>query len=66
MKYYSANGERLFWQVDKLNTMESVVNIKRLQEAFDLPPGHPVSFSAISGQGKKEIWSYIRQAAAAG
>lgn len=46
--------------------MESVVNIKRLQEAYDLPPGHPVSFSAISGQGKKEIWSYIRQAAATG
>ncbi|CAM9429054.1 unnamed protein product [Laminaria digitata] len=53
-------------KVDKLNTMESVVNIKRLQEAYGLPPGHPVSFSAISGQGKKEIWSYIRQAAAAG
>ncbi|CAM9401690.1 unnamed protein product [Ectocarpus sp. 12 AP-2014] len=52
-------------KVDKLNTMESVVNIKRLQEAFELPPGLPVSFSAITGQGKKEIWSYIRQAAAA-
>lgn len=44
--------------------MESVVNIKRLQEAFELPPGLPVSFSAVTGQGKKEIWSYIRQAAA--
>lgn len=54
-----------FDKVDKLNTMESAVNIKRLQEAFELPPGLPVSFSAVTGQGKKEIWSYIRQAAAA-
>ncbi len=52
-------------KVDKLNAMESAVNIKRLQEAFELPPGLPVSFSAVTGQGKKEIWSYIRQAAAA-
>eukprot|EP00903_Cladosiphon_okamuranus_P013073 g12194.t1 len=42
-------------KVDKLSTMESVVNIKRLQEAFELPPGLPVSFSAVTGQGKKEI-----------
>lgn len=46
--------------------MESVLNIQRLQEAYDLPPGLPVSFSAVTGQGKKELWAYIRQAAAGG
>ncbi|CAM9998558.1 unnamed protein product [Sphacelaria rigidula] len=45
--------------------MESAVNIKKLQDAYNLPPGHPVQFSAVSGVGRKELWSYIRQAAAA-
>lgn len=51
-------------QVDKLDSMETVINIKRLNEAFDLPPELPVQFSATTGQGKKEIWACIRQAAA--
>lgn len=53
-------------QVDKLTPLESAINIKRLTEAYDLPPELPVQFSAVTGQGKKEVWGYIRQAAAGG
>lgn len=40
------------------------MNIKRLQEAYELPPGMPVHFSSVTGVGKKEVWASIRQAAA--
>ncbi|CAM9517368.1 unnamed protein product [Discosporangium mesarthrocarpum] len=50
-------------KVDKLNAMETFVNIKRLREAFELPEDLPVMFSATSGKGKNDVWAYIKEAA---
>lgn len=34
--------------------------MRRLQEAMNLPPEMPVRFSAVTGEGKRQVWHAIK------
>ncbi|KAG5178122.1 P-loop containing nucleoside triphosphate hydrolase protein, partial [Tribonema minus] len=49
-------------KVDKLSAMEAALNLARIRDGFGLPEELPLPFSAVTGQGRKEVWQYIREA----
>lgn len=50
-------------KVDKLSKAELETSLKRLHDAFGLPPEIPICrFSSITGEGKKQLWHQIKDA----
>jgi GTP-binding protein len=49
-------------KVDKLSAMQAAVNLAAIREGFSLPDELPLPFSSVTGKGKKELWSYIKEA----
>ncbi len=50
-------------KVDKLSKSELETSLKRLHDAFGLPPEIPIfRFSSITGEGKKQLWHQIKDA----
>ncbi|CAM9508600.1 unnamed protein product [Chrysoparadoxa australica] len=49
-------------KVDKLKPMEALINIKRIQDGFGLPSDFPIPFSIVTGEGRGQVWQYIREA----
>lgn len=47
-------------KVDKLPAHEAEASLRRLQEAMDLPPEMPIRFSAVTGEGKRQVWHAIK------
>lgn len=37
-------------------------SISALQTAYGLPPSQPIAFSAITGEGRKDVWRVIKDA----
>jgi GTP-binding protein EngB required for normal cell division len=47
-------------KADKLSNNQLAQSVKRASKKFGLPQGlHPIPFSAVTGQGKKEVLSWI-------
>jgi GTP-binding protein len=49
-------------KADKLKKAELEAVPRALRQAFDLPPGQPVLFSAETGWGQRDLWRMIRDA----
>eukprot|EP00953_Heterococcus_sp_UTEX-ZZ885_P024921 13585-Heterococcus_DN1.PRE.2 len=49
-------------KVDKLSALQCIVNLTAIREGFSLPDELPLPFSSVTGKGKKELWSYIKEA----
>jgi GTP-binding protein len=49
-------------KVDKLSPMDRALNLSRIRDGFELPDQLPIPFSAVSGEGKNEVWQYIKDA----
>ena len=53
-------------KLDKVPATRRVAALRALEEALELPRGHVVGFSAVSGEGKARLWSRILERCAAG
>ena len=51
-------------KVDKLKPAEADINVRAIRDAFGLPDGQPVRFSAVTGEGKNDVWGFMQQVAA--
>lgn len=52
-------------KVDKLKKQQAAKSLATLKREFALPAGQPVPFSAVTGEGREEVWDRIERACAA-
>lgn len=53
-------------KVDKLKKRERRDQLEAICKEFRLPPDQPVAFSAVTGEGKDEVWRRIERACRGG